>query len=139
MPPLIIKNAVVTINAVDLSDHFTKVTIASAFDDVDLTTFGSNYKVHGQGLGDATITLSAIQDLAVGELDATLWPLSQSGATFPILVRATSAARSTSNPEWSLTGILLNYNPLDAQIGAASTTDITIPNASQTGLQRLTS
>jgi hypothetical protein len=139
MGKIVFKSGVVTANGVDISDHVSKVTIASKFDDVDFTSLGDNYKEHGQGLGDATITLECFQDFAAGELDSVLWPLSQSGATFPVLVRATSSARSATNPEFSMTCILLEYNPIDGQVGNALTTPVSLLNGSSTGLQRLTS
>ena len=33
-----------------------------------------------------------------------------------------------------MTGIILSYNPIAGDVGAASTTDITIRNAAQTGI-----
>lgn len=139
MAKTILKNPVITLNGVDLTDHCSKVTIETKFDDVDLTVFGDTYKEHGQGLGDATITLTFFQDFQAGEVDATLWPLSQSGALFPVTVKPANAAVSTTNPLYSMTGVLLNYNPLDGQVGNASTTDVAINNGAQAGLTRATS
>jgi hypothetical protein len=133
---VIIKNPVVTINGVDLSDHCSQATIATTFNDVDLTSFGDLYTEHGQGMGDATITLTFFQDFAAGSVDATLWPLSQSGTPFAVTVKPINAAVSATNPEYDMTGVLLAYNPFDGTVGAASTTQVTIPNGSQTGLVR---
>lgn len=136
MAKFVLKDASVVINGVDLSNHCSKVTINTKFNDVDLTSFGSTYSQHAQGLGDATITCDFFQDFAAGSLDATLWPLSQSGATFVVSVKPTSAAPSATNPRYDMTGILLDYNPIDGGVGAASTTSVSIPNAAQTGLTR---
>jgi hypothetical protein len=136
MAKFVIKNAVVTCNSVDLSDHISQVTIETSFDDVDVTSMGGVYKQIIQGLGDATITLSFFQDYAAGSVDATLWPLSQSGASFPVTVKPTNAAVSATNPRYDMTGVLLSYNPIDGAVGDASSTDVEIRNAAQTGLTR---
>lgn len=139
MAKTIVKNPVITVNGVDLTNRCDKATINTKFDDVDLTVFGDTYKEHGQGLGDASIALEFFQDFDVGEVDATLWPLSQSGATFPVTIKPFNAAVSTSNPLYSMTGVLLDYTPLDAQPGQASKTPVTIMNGAQAGLTRATS
>jgi hypothetical protein len=139
MGKFVLKNASVVINGVDLSNHCSKVTIATTFDDVDMTSFGDTYKEHAQGMGDATMTFTFFQDFAAGSLDATLWPLSQSGSTFLISVKPTSAAVSSTNPRYDMNGILLSYNPIDGGVGDASSTDVSIPNGAQSGLTRNTS
>jgi hypothetical protein len=139
MAKFVLKTPIITVNGVDLSDHCSHVTIETTFDDVDMTSFGAVYKQVAQGLGDAKITLTVFQDFAAGSVDATLWPLSQSGAPFPVTVKPTNAVVGPTNPRYDMTGILLSYNPLDGDVGDASTTDVEIPNGAQTGLVRNTS
>lgn len=138
MAKFVLKNPVVTVNSVDLSNHISQATIETTFDEVDVTSFGSTYKEILQGMGDATITLSFFQDFAAGSVDATLWPLSQSGSSFPVTVKPTNAAVSSTNPRYDMTGVLLSYNPVDGAVGDASATDVSIRNAAQTGLTRNT-
>lgn len=136
MAKIVLKDCSITIDAVDLSDHISSVTIETTFDEVDVTGFGSTYKEILQGLGDATITLSVFQDFDAASVDATLWPLSQSGEGFVVVVKPTSAAVSATNPSYTMTGVLLNYSPVAGAIGEASTTDVSIRNQSSTGLVR---
>lgn len=136
MAKIVLKDCSITIDAVDLSDHISSVTIETTFDEVDVTGFGSTYKEILQGLGDATITLAVFQDFDAASVDATLWPLSQSGEGFVVVVKPTSAAVSATNPSYTMTGVLLNYNPIAGAIGEASTTDVSIRNQSATGLVR---
>lgn len=131
-----LKNPVITVNGVDLSNRVSEVTIHTEFDDLDATAFGGVYKEHVQGLGDASITMKCFQDFAAAEVDATLWPLSQSGATFPVTVKPTNAAVGATNPRFDMTGILLSYDPIAGSVGSMATTDVKIPNGSQTGLTR---
>jgi hypothetical protein len=138
MGKFVLKDAFVEIDEVDLSDHCSAVTIETTFDDVDVTAFGSTYREILQGLGDATVTLTLFSNFAAASVDDTLWPLSQSGDTFTVKIRHKSDAVGADNPEYSMTGVLLEYSPIAGSIGDASTTDVTIRNASQTGLERAT-
>ena len=132
-------DAYIIVNGVVLSDHGNEVGIETTFDEQDLTAFGATFKEFGKGLGDATITATFFQDFAAASIDATLWPLAISATTtFTVGVRATSAARSTTNPEYSMTARLFNYSPLAGAIGSPSTTPVSFRNASATGLSRLT-
>ena len=87
MGKLILKDASVKINGVDLSDHSSKVTIMTTFNEVDVTAFGATFKAIAQGLGDGSITVDFFQDYAANSVDDTLWPLSQSGSIFPIVIK----------------------------------------------------
>jgi hypothetical protein len=136
MSKLILKDASVSINGVDLSDHISKVTVTTTFNQVDVTAFGALYKEIAQGLGDANIACEFFQDFGAAEVDATLWPLSQSGSVFPIVVKPTSATVSETNPSYTMQGICADYNPIDGAVGAASTMTVTFPNADQSGVVR---
>jgi hypothetical protein len=137
MAKFVLKNPFVSVDGVNLSDHVSSVTIETVFDEVDMTASGAVYKEIAQGLGDATITLAVFQDFAALSVDATLWPLSQSGSTFPVIIRATAAAVSATNPQFTMAGgVLLTYSPIAGAIGAASTTDVTIRNGAPSGLVR---
>lgn len=136
MGKVILKNPVITVNGVDLSDHISKVTITTTFNQVDVTAFGARYKEIAQGLGDANIACDFFQDFAAAEVDATLWPLSQSGSVFPIVVTPSSAVVSNTNPSYTMQGICADYNPIDGAVGAASMMTVTFPNADQTGVVR---
>lgn len=136
MAKFVLKNPVVTINAVDLSDHVSSATIETVRDEVDVTAFGAVNKETLAGLGDATITLECYQDFAAGELDATLWPLSSSDTPFLVAIKPTNAAISSTNPEYQMTSLMFSYSPIAGAVGEASTTSVTFKNASQTGLVR---
>jgi len=139
MAKFVLRDARVEINSVVLSDHISEVTISTEKDEVDVTGFGATNREILAGLGDGTITLSVFQDFAAASVDATLWPLSSAGSSFTVKVRPTTAAVSATNPEYSMTGVLLNYSPISGGVGAASTTDVTIRNSSQAGITRATS
>lgn len=137
MGKVILKDCAITVDAVDLSDHASEVSIETEFDEQETTGFGSVYKEYGQGLGDATITVSFFQDFDAASVDATLWPLSQSGEPFPLEIKPASGAVSATNPAYRLpAAALYSYSPLSGSVGEASSTEVTFRNSGVEGLVR---
>lgn len=124
----------VAVNSVVLSDHANQVTIEDTRDSVDITAFGATSKAVTKGLGDAKITVQFFQDFAAGKVHATLQPLVGSATGVTIEIRATSAARSATNPAALMTGLLMNYNMLSGSIGEASGIQAEFVNSSQAGM-----
>ena len=136
MAKFILKHPVITVNSVDLTGRCSAVTVETTFDEVDLTAFCSDFREMGQGPGDATVTATFFQDFAAAQVDATLWPLLQSGGTFDVVVRSGSEAVSGSNPKYTMTSRLFSYSPIAGAYGDASTTDVSFRNAGTAGLVR---
>lgn len=134
----VLKNCSVVINGVDLSDHCSKVTIATTYNEVDVTAFGANFKQIVQGLGDASITADFFQDYAASSVDATLWPLNNSGSIFPIVVKPSSVAVSASNPSYTMQAVLTDYNPIDGAVGDVTNTSVKFSNSGTAGVVRAT-
>jgi hypothetical protein len=132
-------DALVIVNGVTLSDHANSVTVEDTRDPVDITAFGATSKSTTKGLGDAKITVQFFQDFAASKVHATLQPLISSTTPVSIEVRATSAARSATNPAALMSGLLLNYNMLQGQIGEASTITAEFVNGASAGLTYPTS
>lgn len=136
MAKFVLTDAAVTVNSVNLSDHFSSVTIESSAEEVEFTSFGAGWREYGAGLRDATITCTAFQDFAASSVDATLYPLYTGGSTFPITVKASSAATSSTNPVYSMTARLFTFSPIAGAVGDASSTDVVFRNAGTGGLTR---
>jgi hypothetical protein len=134
-----LNDALIIVNGVTLSDHANNVTINDERDSVEVTAFGAVNKAYVKGLGDASIEVTFFQDFAAGKVHQTLQPLIGSSTPITIEVRPTSAARSVTNVAAVLTAFLMNYSMLDGGVGEASEITCTFTNASQTGLQYLTS
>jgi hypothetical protein len=132
-------DAHIIINSVVLSDHSNSVTVEDNRAEVDITAFGATSKAITKGLGDAKITIQMFQDFASGKTHATLQPLIGSTTPVTIEVRATSAARSATNPASVMSGLLMNYNMLAGGIGEASTITAEFVNAAQGGMTYPTS
>jgi hypothetical protein len=134
MAKFVLKNAVITVDGDDISDHVSSVTIETSRDEVDVTAFGASNREMLAGLGDATITLEVFQDFESNEIDQNMFQHSIEDSPFEVTVRPTSNAISATNPEYSMQALLFNYSPISGAVGEASTTTLTFRNAAQAGL-----
>ena len=136
MAKIVLRDARVEVNGVNISDHVSEVSIETSRDEVDVTAFGATNKEILTGLGDATITCTVFQDFAAASIDATLWPLSSTTTPFTVKVRPTTGAISATNPEYSMSALMFSYAPIAGSVGEASTTEVEFRNATQAGLTR---
>lgn len=137
MAKLVLKNPQITVNSVDFSDHISSVEIMLSKDEVDVTNFGSGgVKQRMAGLEDASFTLNFQQDFATAEVDATLYPLWDAETEFPVVVKPSTAAVSASNPSYTGTCIVLEYQPLSGAVGELSETSVEF--LSNNGITRAT-
>lgn len=129
MPFIVFTDAYVLLNSVNYSDHVKGVTLsysAMLLDSTVMTTSGT--KSNTPGLKDWQLEVDLLNDYAAGSIDELLFALI-GNAGFPIAVRPTSGAISTSNPEYQANGVLANYDPMQAKVGDLATTKITIKPA----------
>lgn len=139
MAKLVLLDAVISVNDVDLSDRAQSATINSEADLVEANTFGATggYKQNLIGLKDGSIDVTFTTDEDAASVNATLWPLHQAGTVFAVSVKADSAATSATNPEYIMAeAVLPAFSPLAGDIGDLSTTDVTFQNAGQAGIVR---
>jgi hypothetical protein len=137
MAKFVLKDAVITVDGDDISDHVSEVTIETERDEVEVTAFGSQNKEYLAGLGDATITVTVFQDFSSNEIDQNMYQHSIEDEPFEVTVRPTDGPISATNPEYSLPAALLfNYSPISGGVGEAATTELTFRNAGPLGLVR---
>jgi hypothetical protein len=114
---------VLTVNAVDLSDHVTAVTINRTFDELEVTAMGDGGHKFVKGLEASSITIDFLNDTATGEVLQTLqaaW-----GTNVTVTVKQTSAATSATNPLYTMTCLVNNTTDIAgsvADIGMQSVT-----------------
>ena len=117
---------VVTLNSVDLSDHVTSATINRTFDELEVTAMGDSAHKFAKGLEASTITLDFLNDAlasGTGSVRATLqaaW-----GTTVALVLKQTSAAISTTNPEYQTTVLVNNTTDINGAVADMSTQSIT--------------
>jgi hypothetical protein len=139
MAKQVLTDAFVLVNGVNLSDHTRSVTTNDERASVDVTAMGATNTQVSKGLGDASIEIEFYQDFAAASVHATLQPLVGSTTPVAVEVRATSGARSATNPAILLSqAFLMNYTGLDGSAGDASTMKATFRNAG-TGMSYPTS
>lgn len=124
---LILKTCVVTVNGVDLTDHCQSVEVALKKEAVDTTNFAGGGKEVQAGLASDTFTLDLQQDFNAAEVDATLYPLYNNETEFVVTIKPTVAAVSVTNPLYSATCVLLEYQPLSGKPGELANTKISFP------------
>lgn len=138
MAKYIIRNPVVVVNGVDLSNRASSAEVTSEKDLVDVTAFGASSKQNLVGLGDGTISVDFFQDFAAASVDATLYPIHSNNSEVVITVKPTNAAVSATNPLYTMTGVLPNYTPIAGGVGEASTISAEFSNSGDTGIVRTT-
>jgi hypothetical protein len=136
MAKIVLTDASITIDSVDLSDHANRVEISSEKDLQETTAFGSDSKEYLLGLGDGTMSFTFQQDYAATSVDDTLWDIHDAGSSVVIVVKPTSAAVGAANPSYTMTGVLPAYTPLSGDVGQVSTIEAQFQNASPTGIVR---
>src|SRR4051812_18831953 len=94
----VIKKPVIEINGVNLTNKISQVTLDMPDDEVDISSFGTDFKEVELGLRDASVSLDVFQDFAVGAVDATLWPLKNESKKFIVRVSPKEGEPSETNP-----------------------------------------
>ena len=131
MARIVLTDAYVKLNNVDLSDHIASVEIAQSFDSIETTAFGDSGRTRVGGLEDSSVTLSFHQDFAASSVDQTIAPLVGGTAAFEIRAVGTATAISSTNPKWTGTVLVTEWNPLSGAVGELSTADVTWPVSGQ--------
>jgi len=126
MAKIVLTNAVVTVNAVDLSDAVSSITLNSSFDVVETTAFSSTAaRTRVGGLADNSISLEFHQDYASGEVEATIFPLL--GTLTTVTVKPVSGATTATNPLYTVSCLVAEWTPLNGSVGELATASVTWP------------
>ncbi len=126
MARIVLTNAYVTINSVDVSDHVASVTLNSSIDVIETTAFGtSGARSRVGGLADNSITLEFHQDYASGSIEATVYPLL--GTTTTVVVKPNGSSTSATNPSYTATALVSEWTPLNGAVGELATASVTWP------------
>ena len=125
MAALVLTNAYVTINSVNLSDHIASITINTADDVIDTTAFGNTARTRVAGLADNSVTLEFHQDYATSNVEATIYPLV--GSTTSVVVKPNGATTGATNPSYTFTALVSEWQPLNGAVGELATASVTWP------------
>lgn len=132
-----------TLTGTDLSTMVSAVDLSMSADEIDFTNFGSGgWRQKTSGLKMGTLQLTFNQDFAASQVDAlfglggSLMPFGGTGSYY-FEVKATSAARGSTNPSYVGQVVPIAYTPLTGSVGSLATVQIQLPTTGQ--IARLTS
>ena len=115
---------VLTVNAVDLSNHVTAVTINRSFDELEVTAMGDSGHKFVKGLEASSITIDFLNDTATSNVLQTLqaaW-----GTNVTVTAKQTSAVTSATNPLYTMTCLVNNTTDINGAVGDLSTQSLTL-------------
>lgn len=120
-----LSNAVVTINATDVSDQVTSATLTYTAEALESTAMGSTARTYVAGLQSNELTLTMYQSYVASETEQTIYPLV--GTTVAtIVVKPTSAAVSATNPSYTLANSYLeSHTPINSTYGELAMVELT--------------
>ncbi len=126
MPRLVLTNAKVTINSVNLSDHIASVTLSTSADVVDTTGFSSTAaRSRVAGLLDNSVTLEFHQDFATSNVEQTIYPLLGTATT--VVVTPVDTTVGATNPSYTFSALVSEWQPLSGAVGELATASVTWP------------
>lgn len=124
MARLVLTNAYITVNGVNLSDHIASVTLTANRDVVETTAFSSTAaRTRIGGLADNSVTLEFHQDYATSSVEATIYPLL--GSTTSIVVKPNGSTTATDNPSYTFSALVSEWTPLNGAVGELATASVT--------------
>ena len=125
MARIVLTDAKITVNGVNLSTFGTSVTLNTTTDVVETTGFSSTAaKTRVASLQDNSVTLEFAQDYGTSLVEATIYPLL--GQTTTVVVSPTSTTSATS-PSYTFTALVSEWQPLSGGVGELATASVTWP------------
>jgi hypothetical protein len=124
MAKIVLTDATITINAVELSDLSNSVTINYEVDSIEVTAFGDTGHNFTGGLRNLSVEIALMQDYAAGKTEATIYPLV--GTTTTLAITPVSGGIGLTNPLYTITGAFLaSHTPVAGAVGELSMTTLT--------------
>jgi len=122
---IVLNNKVgVKIATVDVSDVVTAATLNYAFDEIEVTAFGSQAHQFVKGLQSGTLTLSFMNDTASNDILDTL--ITNFGTTVAVkLIQDKDSAVADSNKLYTFDILVNNLTPINGTPADISSQDVT--------------
>jgi hypothetical protein len=129
MAKIVLTDAEIIINSINLSDNANSVTVNYEVDSVEVTAFGDTGHNFTGGLRNLSVEVSLMQDYAASNVEATIYPLV--GTITNLVIKPTSAPDSVTNPRYTITGAFLAaHTPVAGSVGELSMTTLTFTGGS---------
>ena len=121
----------VTINSQDISDWCVSVDLPDSKAQIDVSGFNSTGAMEFvPGARDQTVILGVLQDFGGTKIHQLLNPLYTGNSAFAFSIKPTSAAVSATNPQFTGTANIYEYDGLNAQLNARAEITVTLKPAS---------
>lgn len=117
MAAFVLTDARIELNAVVLSTGGNRVALTAEAELQEATRFGDTGRRKLAGLKDWSAEIQFFGDEAAGAVMATLYSLWSAGTQHAVKIRQTSAAISTTNPEYQGNGLIESIGPVSGQVG----------------------
>jgi IMP cyclohydrolase len=128
MARIVLTNAYVTINSVNLSDHIASITLTTTDDVIETTAFGSSARTRIGGLADNSVALEFHQDYAAANVEATInGSPSLVGTVTAVVVKPNGSTTAADNPAYSFNALVSEWTPLNGAVGELATASVTWP------------
>lgn len=113
----------VTVNAIDLSEYVSSITLNRAFDELEVTTMGSAGHEYVAGLEASSVTVDFFNDWATGKVGATLD--AALGTIVAMTVQPAAGAVSATNPKYTFNVLVNNITPVNGGVADLATQSVT--------------
>ena len=131
MARLVLTDASVVVNGINLSEFITSVAISTSEDVVDTTGMGTaGARTRVSGLADNSLTLEFNQDFASGALETLIYPsdaTTKIGTAVAMEIRPTSGSASTTNPKYTFNALITEWQSVSGSIGELASVSVTWP------------
>jgi len=123
---IVLTDVQVSINAIDVTDFCSQVTISQSIDEADVTTFGSGgARQRVAALGDGQFGITLFQAWGANTVNDILDGLV--GTVTAIKVKPRDLAIGATNPEYQFNCLITEWQPMAANAGEVATVDATWP------------
>jgi hypothetical protein len=130
MARLVLTDASVIVNGVNLSEFITSISLSTSEDVVDTTGMAAGgARTRVSGLADNSVTFEFNNDYATGGPEITMNAVGSSlvGTNTTVVVKPTSAAVSASNPSYTFSCVVAEWQSLSGAVGELATVSTTWP------------
>jgi hypothetical protein len=138
MSKSVLTNAYLKIGTFDASSHVESLDVNMTAEDIDLTAMGATSREHAPGLRNDSISGNFFQDFASANLDSVVSALVGVAAGTTIVAAYNGSSISSTNPSYTMVGVLMEYHPINGQVGAANQTAFSFVPAAGSSITRAT-
>ena len=130
MARLVLTDASVVVNGINLSEFITSVALSTSEDVIETTGMSSTgARTRLSGLADNSLALEFNQDFATSAPEVTINAVGSSlvGTNVTVVIKPTSAAVGVANPSYTFSCVVAEWQPLSGAVGELATVSATWP------------